>query len=116
MSAVKPLWTLSEIAAATGGVAKCDLEIDGVAIDSRETSPGDLFVALPGAVTDGHNFLEAAFENGAVAALVRDDTKIAGKYDRLVVRTPDTLEALRLMLPPICRSDRKIAGRTSGRR
>lgn len=97
MSAVKPLWTLFEIAAATGSVAKCDLEIGGIAIDSRETNPGDLFVALPGAVTDGHNFLEEAFENGAAAALVRDDAKIAGKYDRLVVRTPDTLRALRLI-------------------
>lgn len=42
----------------------------GVKTDSRKVEPGDLFVAIKGEVHDGHDFVEAAFENGAVAAMV----------------------------------------------
>ena len=34
-------------------------------IDSREVKSGDLFVALPGRHTDGHNFVVDAVERGA---------------------------------------------------
>ena len=47
-----------------------DSEPTGVTIDSRSIQPGDLFVAVPGANTDGHKFVEQVFEKGAVAALV----------------------------------------------
>ncbi len=40
-------------------------------IDSRQVIPGALFVALPGERVDGHDFVSAAFERGAVAALVQ---------------------------------------------
>ena len=43
---------------------------DGVSIDSRRVQVGDLFVALPGAVTDGHLHVEEALAAGAAAALV----------------------------------------------
>lgn len=49
------------------------LEFGAVAIDSRDVSPGDLFVALPGERLDGHQFVGAAIERGARAALVRRD-------------------------------------------
>lgn len=47
-----------------------DLAITNVQIDSRSCSPGSLFVALPGARTDGHRHLADAADRGAVAALV----------------------------------------------
>ena len=40
------------------------------AIDSRAAGPGALFFALRGANHDGHSFVEAAFERGALAAVV----------------------------------------------
>ena len=43
----------------------------GAAIDSREVQPGELFVALSGEKTDGHQFLADVFGRGARAALVR---------------------------------------------
>jgi UDP-N-acetylmuramoyl-tripeptide--D-alanyl-D-alanine ligase len=64
------LWTSDEIAAATGGTASAPFEVTGVTFDSREVGPGDLFVAMPGTVHDGHKFVEAAFAAGAAAALV----------------------------------------------
>ncbi len=42
-------------------------EVKGIAYDSRAVKPGYLFVALKGSVQDGHNYLEDAFQNGAVA-------------------------------------------------
>jgi UDP-N-acetylmuramoyl-L-alanyl-D-glutamate--2,6-diaminopimelate ligase len=44
--------------------------ISGVAYDSRRVRPGDLFVAIPGARADGHEFLPAAEAQGAAVALV----------------------------------------------
>ena len=64
------LWTSDEIAAAAGGAASAQFEVSGVTFDSREVEPGDLFVAMPGTVHDGHQFVAGAFESGAMAALV----------------------------------------------
>ena len=47
--------------------------IHAVAIDSRQVQPGDLFVALKGERTDGHNFVYDAFARGAIAALIAQD-------------------------------------------
>lgn len=44
--------------------------IAGVAIDSRQVQPGQLFVAIPGVRTDGHAHLAMARTAGATAALV----------------------------------------------
>jgi len=47
-----------------------DREFRGVATDSRKVGPGQLFVALKGGRTDGHNFVADAFGRGASGALV----------------------------------------------
>ena len=65
-----PLWTSAEIAEATGGTAHGDFEVTGVTFDSREVHPGDLFVAMPGTVHDGHEFVAGAIAAGAAGALV----------------------------------------------
>ena len=50
-----------------------DPVIRGIAIDSRQVAPGDLFVALRGAHADGHDHLEQAAELGAVAFLLEHE-------------------------------------------
>jgi UDP-N-acetylmuramoyl-L-alanyl-D-glutamate--2,6-diaminopimelate ligase len=45
-----------------------DVEVAGIAVDSRQVRPGDLFVAQCGAQADGLAFLPEARANGAVAA------------------------------------------------
>lgn len=50
-----------------------DRVISGASIDSRNTKPGDLFFALPGARLDGHAFLREAALKGAVAAIVSNN-------------------------------------------
>jgi UDP-N-acetylmuramoyl-L-alanyl-D-glutamate--2,6-diaminopimelate ligase len=47
-----------------------DPVIGGLAVDSRDIVPGALFLALPGAMADGHDFVGRAAEGGAVAAIV----------------------------------------------
>ena len=64
------LWTRAEARAATGGEALgANWVATGVSIDTRTLQPGDLFVALKD-VRDGHDFVEAALDKGAAAALV----------------------------------------------
>ncbi|MGH9121493.1 MAG: Mur ligase domain-containing protein, partial [Acidimicrobiales bacterium] len=64
-------WTLSELALAAGGtiVGGSTAVVDAIATDSRRLHPGQAFVALR-AERDGHDFLEAAAEAGAAAAVV----------------------------------------------
>ena len=64
------LWTSAEIATATGGTAYGEFQVSGVEMDSRDVRSGDLFVALRGEAMDGHRFVDKAYANGAVAALV----------------------------------------------
>jgi UDP-N-acetylmuramoyl-tripeptide--D-alanyl-D-alanine ligase len=85
------LWTSQEIAAATGGRASAPFEVTGVTFDSREVGPGDLFVAMPGTVHDGHKFVDAAFEAGAAGAIVSHP--VNGPY----VLVKDTFAALQAL-------------------
>ena len=50
-----------------------DLEIMGIAIDSRAVKPGYLFVAMQGGSFDGHDFIPKAIEDGAVAVVGEKD-------------------------------------------
>ncbi len=52
-----------------------DFDLQKPEFDSRLIGPGDLFVPLKGA-RDGHDFIETAFENGAVATL--SEKKVEG--------------------------------------
>ena len=45
------------------------MQFRGAAIDSRQIQPGMLFVALPGAHVDGHDFIPDALARGAAAVL-----------------------------------------------
>jgi UDP-N-acetylmuramoyl-tripeptide--D-alanyl-D-alanine ligase len=63
--------TLSQFSAVCGGrLEGADAEFAEVLIDSRKVRAGDLFLALPGEHTDGHEFVGAAAAAGAVGAVV----------------------------------------------
>src|SRR6185437_1168843 len=47
-----------------------DIRVDRCCVDSRQCRPGDLFVALPGSRTDGHDFALQAVQHGAEAILL----------------------------------------------
>ena len=83
-----PLWTSAEVEAATGGTASAPFSVSSVTFDSREAGPGDLFVAMPGTTSDGHDFVDQAMAQGAVAALV--SRRVSGPH----VLVPDVAKAL----------------------
>jgi UDP-N-acetylmuramoyl-tripeptide--D-alanyl-D-alanine ligase len=59
----------SEIARVVGGtLAGPDVEVEGAAIDSRLVRPRQLFIPVAGE-RDGHDFILAARDAGAVATL-----------------------------------------------
>ncbi|MEA3081776.1 MAG: UDP-N-acetylmuramoyl-tripeptide--D-alanyl-D-alanine ligase, partial [Sphingomonadales bacterium] len=87
----KSLWTSDEIAAATGGTASERFEASGVTFDSREVQPGDLFVAMPGTIHDGHKFVDGAFAAGAAGAIVSQP--VSGPH----VLVEDTFAALQAL-------------------
>jgi UDP-N-acetylmuramoyl-tripeptide--D-alanyl-D-alanine ligase len=102
-----PLWTSQEIAHATGGTASGDFAVSGVAFDSREIGPGDLFIALKGESTDGHRFVPAALAAGAAGLIV------SGSVDAPHVRVADTMRALEdLGRAARARSEAKVIGVT----
>jgi UDP-N-acetylmuramoyl-tripeptide--D-alanyl-D-alanine ligase len=93
--------TAAEIAAITGGKAMGETAADAGSIkvtsattDSREVRPGGLFVAKPGEQADGHLFVPAAFEAGAVLALT--ERGVRGADGRLLpqVVVPDSVLAM----------------------
>ncbi len=87
-------WDLEAIAATVGGsvFGTTPIPITAVEIDSRRVAPGSLFVALPGARVDGHDFVDDALAAGAAAAIVR---KGAGTTAVPRIEVGDTIVALR---------------------
>lgn len=74
-------FTAAEIADITDGrlAAEPGISPESVVTDSREATAGSLYVAKPGESADGHDFVAAAFDRGAVLALVeREVTDAAG--------------------------------------
>lgn len=53
-------------------IGSTDIEISGVNIDSRLITAGHLFMAMHGTQSDGHAYIPAAIEKGAVAVLCED--------------------------------------------
>jgi len=68
------------------------LAIGKICEDSREIEPGDLFVAISGVSVDGHRFVSAALEAGAMACVVERDLPELQGRPRVIV--PDAREAL----------------------
>ncbi|MBE7021647.1 MAG: UDP-N-acetylmuramoyl-L-alanyl-D-glutamate--2,6-diaminopimelate ligase [Ruminococcaceae bacterium] len=68
-----------------------DIEITGIAYDSRRVKPGSLFVCIKGYVTDGHSYIENARKNGAAAILAQDEVPDVGLP---ILYAQDTRKAL----------------------
>lgn len=66
-------------------------KVTSIVIDSRKAGENSMFVAIKGERVDGHKFVEATFEQGAVCALVEQKPEIEGTY--IVVES--TLQAIK---------------------
>jgi UDP-N-acetylmuramoyl-tripeptide--D-alanyl-D-alanine ligase len=90
-----PLWRIAEF---VGSKGECDQEAVamGYSIDSRTLNPGDLFIAITGDRFDGHDYVQAALDKGAVGAIVEAGKKVEGDPPRLL-QVEDPLKALQLL-------------------
>ncbi|GAB7044010.1 MULTISPECIES: UDP-N-acetylmuramoyl-L-alanyl-D-glutamate--2,6-diaminopimelate ligase [Catenuloplanes] len=83
---------LAEVPAATLVQGDANREVSGITHDSRRVSPGDLFVAIPGANHDARGFVAQALERGAAAVVTEGPVELDG--DAAVVRVPSARAAL----------------------
>jgi UDP-N-acetylmuramoyl-tripeptide--D-alanyl-D-alanine ligase len=71
--------------------------IQGYSIDSRTVAPGQLFFAVKGERLDGHDYVNAALEKGAAAAVVRKDQLSRYPDTTRLLSVDDTLLALQTL-------------------
>ena len=88
--------TIKEIAQVLGisGIVD-EREISSVEFDSRKIEKNDLFVPLPG-TRDGHDFVKAAKENGAIATLWQKE-KANVPSDLVVLPVEDVTQAFQIV-------------------
>ena len=106
-------WTVKEVAGALGvtppGGVDPMARLAGVSINSRTLLRDELFVAIHGPRHDGHDYVVAALEGGALAAVVAAD-RVAAYPDAVrsrLLAVPDTLAALQ----DLARAVRTVWGR-----
>ena len=68
-----------------------NVEITGIAIDSRKVKQGELFIPFLGENVDGHDYIESAFEKGAAASLSLKDNFVS---DNNIIYVDDSYETI----------------------
>ena len=88
-----------------------DRQFETIVIDSRQVTPGSLFVALRGEKQDGHDYVLDAFQRGAAAALV--SRPVAGCQEIWPVQGPFPAEEwsgpVALQVPDVLRAIQDLA-------
>ncbi len=77
-------------------VGSTDTLISNIVFDSRKVNEACLFVALKGAISDGHDFIDSAVEQGAKVILCEKKPKNPSK-GIVYVLTDNTHKALGIM-------------------
>ncbi|NDW12447.1 UDP-N-acetylmuramoyl-L-alanyl-D-glutamate--2,6-diaminopimelate ligase [Bacteroides sp. 214] len=74
-------------------IGSMDVAIEGISIDSRLTQQGHLFMAMKGTQADGHSYISAAIEKGAVAILCEYMPETLNK-DIVYIQVADSEDAV----------------------
>jgi len=82
--------------------------VQGYSIDSRTIQQGELFFAVRGERLDGHDYVNAALEDGAAAAVVQKDQLHRYPNESRLLAVDETLVALQTLATAV----RKLWGRT----
>ena len=69
-----------------------NVEVNEIRYDSRSVTPGDMFVAIEGFKTDGHNYIAQSVEQGAKVVVVNNNRIDIStiREDVTVIVTSDT--------------------------
>ena len=65
-----------------------------ICVDSRKFKTGDVFIAVRGALFDGHSFVEEACHQGAWAVVVEDVKSVPESYKGIICQTQNNRKAL----------------------
>lgn len=68
-----------------------ELDVSDISYDSRKVKKGDIFVCLVGSSSDGHDYVQDAVNNGAIAIVAEKEINVAGLT---VLYTKNTRELL----------------------
>lgn len=71
-----------------------DIEVTEVVYDSRKVTPGSLFICIPGANVDGHDFAAQVAEAGARVLIVQKEVELPKQAEVTVIRVADTRYAM----------------------
>ena len=89
------LWEEVELAGVLGAPsARLAVPVGGVSIDTRTLASGDLFFAIKGESSDGHDYVARAFEAGAAAAVIARPRGAGLAAHEPTFAVDDTLRAL----------------------
>ncbi len=92
MSKSEVLWSSVDAARSMNGTTSGQWSASGISIDTRTIKKGDLFFAIKGDHSDGHDYAVEAIKKGAVCAVV--SKKIDGIDDDKILLVKDTFTAL----------------------
>lgn len=90
------IWNSEILASITNGKVFSKWQGNKIVFDSRLVEDGDIFIALPGANSDGHDFINQAFENGARAAIISRIPEGLHDISKVLI-VEDTMVALDIM-------------------
>ena len=85
-----------KVITADPGESLKNISVASVTSDSRNVRLGTLFVAIKGAVCDGHDFIASAIDNGCVAVICesgRVDHEHLGSWDGVLIEVEDSSKA-----------------------
>lgn len=97
-----PLWRAAEFMSATGSF-NGEAIATGYSIDSRTIQPGELFFAVKGERLDGHEFVKAALDAGALGAVVEASQLARFEEQSLLLVVEDSLAALQRLAAAVRR-------------
>ena len=96
----EPIITIGDIVTATGGRlmrGQPDRICQGVSTDTRNLSPGNLYIAIAGDRFDGHTFIPSAVEGGAAGIVLQKgrDADYPSEVERVsLISVDDSVRAL----------------------
>ena len=74
-----------------------DLAVDSYSKDSRNIQAGDMYIAIRGERVNGNDYIESAFNNGAVGCITDEniDSRLLEKFaNKVVIKVVDTIKAI----------------------
>lgn len=80
----------------TASLGNMEAEVKGLTFDSRKVAPGFVFIAVPGTLSDGHDFIQKAIDSGA-QAIVCERLPATVKENITYVTVKSSAQALGIM-------------------